>query len=192
MWPWNSFILTYLLGLYLVTLQCERSWFGDSCHPFLFDNAGFSIILHLIYCPWGEKLIPTGSAAYCSAFLRFSSGSSWISSWRIWKGSTLEQVARRVMVVIAVCKLIDVRKNSWHPNTSGSESKEMDTETENWYVYWSWAWRNVRLVLFYVSWTVVSLLQHRSLSQSQWVKIHIVQTGLKGLNCLSIFLKDSK
>lgn len=29
-----------------------------------------------------------------------------------WKGSTLQQVARHVMVVIAVCTLIDVRKNS--------------------------------------------------------------------------------
>lgn len=83
MWPWNSFILTYLPRLYLVTLRCERGLFGVSCNPFPFDNASFSIISRLIYCLWGEKLIPTGYAAYCSPFLRVSSGSFWISSWRI-------------------------------------------------------------------------------------------------------------
>lgn len=111
-WPWNTLILTYLPRLYLVTLQCERSLFGVPCNPFPFDNASFSIIPHLIYCLQGEKLIPTGYAAYCSQFLGFFKWFFLDFIMTDWKGSTREQVARHVMVVIAVCTLIDVRKNS--------------------------------------------------------------------------------
>lgn len=49
-----------------------------------------------------------------------------------WKGSTLEQVARHVMVVIAVCMLIDVSKKTFDiPKGVRRESQEMDNETEN-------------------------------------------------------------
>lgn len=134
-------------GCILWHCNVKRSLFCVSCSPFPFDNPSSSIISHLIYCLWGEELIPTGCSAYCSPFLRVSKWFFLNFIMTDWKGSTLEQVARHVMVVIAVYTLIDVRKLSGHPKRSGSESKGMGFETGNRDVCWLGAWTNLELFL---------------------------------------------
>lgn len=186
----------------------ERSLFGDSWHPFPFDNASFSIISRLIYCLWGEKLIPPGYAAYCSPFSRFSWGFFFGFHHDGLEGKhSRNGLQRHVLVVIAVCTLIDARKNSWHPNSSGGESTEMDRDREQRCVLIIGLNKRIALsaALLYVWRGPVSLLQHKyTCLHFKYIKSRhwgcsvgknmycAEKRKKKALNCLSMFLKDSK
>lgn len=125
-----------------------------------------------------------------------------------WKGGTLEQVARHVMVVIAVCTLIDVRKNSWHPNCSGSESTGILRQRTEMHADYgteqtcssfcssaSCLLSNSSAATTQIYMSVLNISNQNS-EKAQWAKMCTVQTevqaGLKGSNSLSIRREDSK